>query len=76
MKIVHQGDSCVTPPTPAFGDFQPGLDLYTMGTRIHYFCPQPYQLRGERELVCFPNGKWSYPFPTCGREEHFCFYLG
>ncbi|XP_076811336.1 P-selectin-like [Clavelina lepadiformis] len=60
------GDSCVTPPTPAFGDFQPGLDLYTMGTRIHYFCPQPYQLRGERELVCFPNGKWSYPFPTCG----------
>ncbi|CAB4004411.1 Hypothetical predicted protein [Paramuricea clavata] len=35
------------------------------GTKLSYFCPHKFILRGSRELICNGDGTWSASLPKC-----------
>ena len=35
------------------------------GTKLRYYCPDKFSLKGSRDLVCKKDGTWSAPLPQC-----------
>ncbi|XP_046856977.1 CUB and sushi domain-containing protein 3-like isoform X2 [Xenia sp. Carnegie-2017] len=44
--------------------FQP-KKKYKLRTRLRFYCPPWFTLRGAKELVCRSNGNWSQSLPRC-----------
>ncbi|XP_071483636.1 clotting factor C-like [Diadema antillarum] len=55
--------SCLSPPTPARGEFS--RDTREYGETGNFSCQDGYELRGEASATCSADGSWSSSSPNC-----------
>ncbi|XP_053321831.1 sushi, von Willebrand factor type A, EGF and pentraxin domain-containing protein 1 [Spea bombifrons] len=55
---------CPKPPDIDFGDPRPVTSLH-FGSTVKYSCMDGFLLKGESEITCNANGKWSSDLPHC-----------
>ncbi|XP_078357588.1 complement C2-like [Oculina patagonica] len=60
---------CQRPQGISHGYFEPQDEDFTVGSTVKYFCNDKYRLRGNVELTCTENGKWSpKQLPRCTKK--------
>ena len=40
-------------------------EIVQTGTKLRYYCPDKFSLKGSRDLICKKDGTWSAPLPQC-----------
>lgn len=70
-KPVCKDNSCVDPPhVPNATIVSRPKDKYPPGDSVHYECNKPFELFGERDVMC-QNGIWTEP-PKCKDSTGKC----
>lgn len=60
---------CKRPGDIRQGAFTPQRDEFTVDSTVTYFCNDKYRLRGNSELTCSKDGKWSpTQLPRCTKR--------
>lgn len=61
---------CKRPDGIRQGYFEPQKDEFTVGSIVKYVCNGKYRLRGNAELMCTKDGKWSpTKLPRCTKSN-------
>ena len=61
---------CKRPSDIRQGAFTPQRDKFTVDSTVTYVCNDKYRLRGNSELTCSKNGKWSpTQLPRCTKSN-------
>lgn len=45
------------------------INSYTFGQNLRFRCNPGFQMIGEAEMFCQPNGEWTEEFPICVRQS-------